>query len=107
MTSGQVTYITHDGEPIVVAGIDGASVMQIATSNAVPGIDAECGGSLSCATCHVYVDEDWYPLVGPPSATEKDMLEFAEQPSDNSRLSCQIKFTQALDGLVVRVPEQQ
>ena len=107
MKPGQVTYITHNGEPIVVAAIDGASVMQIATSNAVPGIDAECGGSLSCATCHVYVDEDWYRLVGPPSATEKDMLEFVEEPADNSRLSCQIKFTQALDGLVVRVPEQQ
>ena len=107
MNPGQVTYITHDGSPLVVAATEGLSIMQIATSNAVPGIDAECGGSLSCATCHVYVHEDWYPVVGPPVDNEKDMLEFSESPSDRSRLSCQIKFTQELNGLIVHIPEQQ
>ena len=107
MNKGQVTYITHTGKGIVIAASEGISIMQLATSNAVPGIDAECGGSLSCATCHVYIPDDWLSIVGPPSATEKDMLEFAEEPAANSRLSCQIKFTSALDGLTVHIPEEQ
>jgi ferredoxin, 2Fe-2S len=106
-TANYITYITHDGEAIVTPAVSGISVMQIATSSAVPGIDAECGGSLSCATCHVYVDDDWVDVVGPPSDNEKDMLEFAEAPSPTSRLSCQIKFSSELDGLVVRIPEHQ
>ena len=107
MKAAQVTYITHDGTSLIIAATNGVSVMQIATSNVVPGIDAECGGSLSCATCHVYVHEDWYPLVGPPSEAEQTMLEFAEAPSHKSRLSCQIKFTPELDGLIVHIPETQ
>ncbi len=81
--------------------------MQIATSNALPGIDAECGGSLSCATCHEYIDEAWYALVGNVGDTETDMLAFAEDPGPTSRLSCQIKFRDELDGLVVNIPESQ
>jgi len=81
--------------------------MQLATSNAVPGIDAECGGSLSCATCHVYVREDWFERTGGPQGAEVDMLAFAEEPGPTSRLSCQIRYTDALDGLVVIIPANQ
>jgi 2Fe-2S ferredoxin len=105
--SGQITYLTIDGTPFVVDAIEGASVMQIATSNGVPGIDAECGGSLTCATCHVYVDEEWFENVGAPSRSETEMLTFAEEPGATSRLSCQIRYQREFDGLIVRIPEQQ
>lgn len=104
---GKVTFISTDGDAFEFEATAGVSVMQIATANAVPGIDAECGGSLSCATCHVYVDEAWAELTGEPSDTESAMLEFAEEPKANSRLSCQIKYADTLDGLVVHIPESQ
>ena len=104
---GKVTFKTSDGEVYVVDASLGMSVMRIATSNAVPGIDAECGGVLSCATCHIYVDADWLDRTGTPKPEERDMLSFAEQPRTNSRLSCQITFTEALDGLVIQIPENQ
>ena len=104
---GKVTFISPDGEAFVLEAHAGVSVMQVATAHAVPGIDAECGGSLSCATCHVYVDEAWSELTGKPSDTEINMLEFAEEPKASSRLSCQIKYTDTLDGLVVHIPESQ
>lgn len=102
-----MTFVTSGGDARVVDTITGVSVMQVATSNAIPGIDAECGGVLSCATCHVYVDDLWLDRTGVPGSAERDMLEFAERPQANSRLSCQITFTDALDGLIVYVPEQQ
>ena len=92
---------------MTLAAEPGVSVMQVATSHALAGIDADCGGSLSCATCHVYVDEGWFERVGEPGATEREMLEFAESPGPTSRLSCQIRYTHALDGLIVRLPESQ
>lgn len=104
---GQITYITHDGRHYIVNAIPGISVMQLATSQAIPGIVAECGGSLSCATCHVYVDDAWLDRTGEPKQAEQDMLVFAEVPAHNSRLSCQIRYHDELDGLVVRVPEAQ
>ena len=104
---GKVTFKTINGETYVVGADPGMSIMRIATSNAIPGIDAECGGVLSCATCHVYVDPDWFDKTGTPKPAERDMLSFAEQPQTNSRLSCQITFTEALDGLVVQIPECQ
>ncbi len=81
--------------------------MEVAVKNLVPGIEAECGGALACATCHVYVDEAWREAVGGPSEMEEDMLDFAYDVRSNSRLSCQVKMTPELDGLVVNVPEQQ
>ncbi len=107
MRMGTVTFISPAGEQFELEAQPGVSVMQLATSQALPGIVAECGGSLSCATCHVYVDETWYAQVGGPSATEQSMLEFAEDPGATSRLSCQIRYTDALDGLIVRIPERQ
>ena len=81
--------------------------MEGAVKNRIRGIDADCGGACACATCHVYVDEAWREKTGKPSAMEESMLDFAEDVEPNSRLSCQIKVTDALDGLIVRLPENQ
>jgi 2Fe-2S ferredoxin len=86
---------------------NGSTVMENAIRNAIPGIEAECGGACACATCHVYVDEAWTAEVGEPEAMEEDMLDFAYDVRPNSRLSCQIKVRDALDGLVVAIPERQ
>jgi len=104
---GTVIYITPEGHRYELHASPGITVMQLATAHGVPGIEAECGGSLSCATCHVYVDDDWYGRTGSPGATERDMLEFAEEPQATSRLSCQIHYSEVLDGLIVRIPERQ
>jgi 2Fe-2S ferredoxin len=103
----KITYVEHDGTKRVVDAEAGATVMETAIRNNVPGIVAECGGACSCATCHVHVDEAWSEKVGPPSAMEEDMLDFAFDVRPTSRLSCQIKVTDELDGLIVRTPEQQ
>lgn len=103
----KITYVTAQGERIETEGENGSTVMETAIMNAVPGIVAECGGACTCATCHVYVDEDWRAVVGGPSMMEEDMLDFAFDVKDSSRLSCQIKVKQELDGLVVHVPTRQ
>ena len=103
----KITYIDSEGNRYEVAAENGSTVMENAIRNGVPGIEAECGGACACATCHVYVDEAWKDLTGSPSAMEESMLDFAEGVQDNSRLSCQIKVTDALDGLVVRLPVSQ
>jgi 2Fe-2S ferredoxin len=103
----KITYIEFDGAEHTVEVKNGLSVMEGAVRNNIPGIDADCGGACACATCHVYVDEAWREKVGGPSAMEESMLDFAENVEPNSRLSCQIKVTDALDGLVVRMPESQ
>jgi 2Fe-2S ferredoxin len=103
----QITYIEHDGRERTVEVKSGSSVMEGALRNAVPGIVAECGGACACATCHVYVDEAWFEKTGERSAIEREMLDFANGVEANSRLSCQIKVTDALDGLIVRIPEEQ
>jgi 2Fe-2S ferredoxin len=103
----KITYIEHDGREHVVEVRNGLSVMEGAIRNNVPGIDADCGGACACATCHVYVDEAWRDKTGEPSAMEESMLDFAEEVQPNSRLSCQIQLTQALDGLTVDLPETQ
>ena len=103
----KITYIEHDGTEHVVDVKPGMSVMEGAIKNNIPGIDADCGGACACATCHVYVDEAWIDRTGSPSAMEESMLDFAEGVQDNSRLSCQIKVTDSLDGLVVRLPVSQ
>jgi 2Fe-2S ferredoxin len=103
----KITFITHDGQEQVVDIADGWSLMEGAVRGGVPGIDADCGGACACATCHVYVDPAWTAALPPKSDSEDAMLDFALVTSPNSRLSCQIKVTQALDGLVVRVPVSQ
>ncbi len=103
----KITYIEHDGTEHVVEAKVGLSVMEIAVRHNVPGIDADCGGACACATCHVYVGEDWRDKTGTASAMEESMLDFAENVEPSSRLSCQIRFTEALDGLTVRTPENQ
>ena len=103
----KITYIEHDGTEHVVEVKNGLSVMEGAIRNNVPGIDADCGGACACATCHVYVDEAFTEKVGKPSAMEQSMLDFAENVKETSRLSCQIKVRDDLDGLKVTTPESQ
>ncbi len=103
----KITYIAHDGSSRTLEVKSGLTVMEGAVKNNVPGIDADCGGACACATCHVYVDEAWLEKVGTASAMEESMLDFAEGVKPSSRLSCQIKVTDALDGLVVTTPESQ
>ena len=103
----KITFIQHNGSEITANGVTGMTVMETAVKNQVPGIDAECGGACACATCHVYVDEAWVEKTGSAEAMEEDMLDFAYDVQPNSRLSCQIKVSEALDGLVVRLPEFQ
>jgi 2Fe-2S ferredoxin len=103
----KITYIEHGGAEHVVDAEVGMTVMEAAVKNSVPGIEAECGGACSCATCHVYVDDAWTDKTGEPEEMEEDMLDFAFDVRPSSRLSCQIKVSEALDGLVVRVPEKQ
>ena len=103
----KITYIDHPGTARTVEGEIGSTVMETAIKNGIPGIEAECGGACACATCHVYVDEAWTDVVGEPEAMEEDMLDFAFDVRPNSRLSCQIKVRDELDGLVVQIPERQ
>lgn len=103
----KITFIQPDGTTQVVDAEKGLTVMEAAKLNNVPGIEAECGGACACATCHVYVDEAWRAKVGKPEDMEEDMLDFAFDVREGSRLSCQIKVSDALDGLVLRVPAKQ
>ncbi|PCH46545.1 MAG: 2Fe-2S ferredoxin [Hyphomicrobiales bacterium] len=103
----KLTYLTNDGSKFEVDAANGSTVMENAVKNSVPGVEAECGGACACATCHVYVDEAWMEKTGSPEAMEEDMLDFAFDVQPNSRLSCQIKVTDDLDGLIVKIPERQ
>jgi len=103
----KITFIAHDGNEITVNAEVGMTVMEAAIKESVPGIEAECGGACACATCHVYVDETWKAATGEPSEMEEDMLDFAFDIKPTSRLSCQIKVTDELDGLRVTTPEKQ
>src|SRR4026209_2844648 len=103
----KITYIDQSGKERVVEVPVGWTVMEGAVKNLVPGIDADCGGACACATCHVYVEPEWRDKVGTRNPMEEDMLDFAFDVQDSSRLSCQIKLTNALDGLRVKVPEKQ
>ena len=103
----KLSYIAFDGTRFDVEAENGSTVMENAIRNAVPGIEAECGGACACATCHVYVEPDWVEKVGKPEPMEEDMLDFAFEVQPNSRLSCQIKVKPALDGLAVRTPSRQ
>ena len=104
----KVTYVAHDGTRTELEGDPGDSVMSLAIANGLDGIVGECGGSMMCATCHCYVDEDWQAAAGDRMDGEEDMLESAVcEVTPRSRLSCQITLSEALDGLVVHLPEEQ
>ena len=103
----KITYIEHNGKSHVVEVRNGLSVMEGAVQNNVPGIDADCGGSCACATCHVYVDEKWFSKLPNKDNAEEDMLDMAFEPNKFSRLGCQITISNDLDGMVVKMPSKQ
>ncbi len=103
----QITYVEHDGTEHLVDSQPGVSLMQAAIDNLVPGIDADCGGECSCATCHVMVEESWVEKVGAPGEMEESMLDLNPERQENSRLSCQVMLSEELDGLSVTMPEFQ
>lgn len=104
---GRITFIEHSGTEHVVDIKVGQSLMQAAVEHGIPGIDADCGGACACGTCHVIVDKDWVQATGGIKADEQGMLGLTPEITDTSRLSCQITLSEALDGLVVRLPEFQ
>ena len=103
----KIIYIEHNGTNHTVDVQNGLTVMEGAVQNNIPGIDADCGGSMACATCHVYVKEDWFDKINKKNEGEDDMLDQAYEPKKNSRLSCQIIVSDDLDGLVVYIQEKQ
>jgi 2Fe-2S ferredoxin len=103
----KITYISHNNKKVTVEVATGLSVMEGAVQNNIEGIDADCGGSMACATCHVYVSEDWLTKIEKIHDAEEDMLDMAYEPRKNSRLSCQIVISNELDGLTVTTPIKQ
>ena len=103
----KITYIEHNGKNHTIDVTNGLSVMEGAVQNNISGIDADCGGSMACATCHVYVKEEWFNKLPKKEDGEEDMLDMAFEPKKNSRLSCQILVSDELDGLIVNLPEKQ
>lgn len=103
----KITFIEHNGTKHTHDGDNGMTVMEVAVKNSVPGIEADCGGACACATCHVYVQAEWLDKLAPRESMEEDMLDFGFDIRDNSRLSCQIKVSDDIDGLVVDMPEKQ
>ena len=103
----KITYIEFNGKSHTVDVANGLSVMEGAVQNNIPGIDADCGGGMACATCHVYVKEDWFNKLPSKLEGEDDMLDQAYEPKPHSRLSCQIQISDDLDGLEVNLPEKQ
>ena len=103
----KITYIEHNGKEHQIEMPIGYSIMEGAIKNSIPGIDADCGGSMACATCHVYVEEKWLNKLPQAEEAEVDMIDMAYEPKKNSRLSCQLIVTDELDGLKVTTPTQQ
>tara|TARA_B100000989_G_scaffold20260_2_gene13343 strand:- start:2304 stop:2624 length:321 start_codon:yes stop_codon:yes gene_type:complete len=103
----KITYIEHNGNKHTVDVENGLSVMEGAVQNDIPGIDADCGGGMACATCHVYIGDEWFNKINQKSEGEDDMLDQAYEPKKNSRLSCQITVTEDLEGLTLEMPEKQ
>ena len=103
----KITYHTHDNKTHTIDVQKGLSVMEGAIQNKIPGIDADCGGGMACATCHVYVEESWLNKLSKAEDSEQDMIDMAYKPEKNSRLSCQIIVSEELDGLIVTTPEKQ
>ena len=103
----KITYKNLEGKQNIVEVENGLSVMEGAVQNEIPGIDADCGGSMACATCHVYVKEEWFNKIPSKQEGEDDMIDQAYDPKSNSRLSCQLIVSDELDGLIVNLPEKQ
>jgi|TARA_B110001452_G_scaffold184484_1_gene155058 ferredoxin, 2Fe-2S len=103
----KITYISHEGKKNTVEVDSGLSVMEGAIQNNVEGIDADCGGSMACATCHVYVPEKWFDKLEKPQDAEQDMIDMAYEPKKNSRLSCQIIVSPEIDGIEINTPLKQ
>ena len=103
----KITYITQDQKNHTIDVTNGLSVMEGAVQNNIPGIDADCGGSMACATCHVYVEDSWFSKLPKAEDAENDMIDMAYKPNKNSRLSCQIVVSDEIDGLTVTTPEKQ
>ena len=103
----KITYIEHTNKEHIVEVPNNMSVMEGAVQNNIPGIDADCGGSMACATCQVYVDEKWFTKLDKKEEGEEDMLDMAYQPNKFSRLSCQLIVSNKLDGLILRMPSKQ
>ena len=103
----KITYIESNGKSHTIEVAKGLSVMEGAIQNNIPGIDADCGGGMACATCHVYVEEKWFNKLPKPDEGEVDMIDMAFEPKKNSRLSCQLIVTDEMDGLEVTTPEKQ
>lgn len=103
----KITFVEHNGSEHVLEGEDGMTLMELAVKNSLPGIDADCGGACACATCHIYIRDNWMEKVGKAVDMEQDMLDFAFEVKDNSRLSCQVKVDGTFDGLTVDLPEKQ
>jgi 2Fe-2S ferredoxin len=103
----KITYIENSGKSQTIEVTNGLTVMEGAVQNDIPGIDADCGGGMACATCHVYVTEEWFDKLPKKEDGEEDMLDMAFEPKKNSRLSCQIIVSDELDGLTVNTPSKQ
>ena len=103
----KITYIEHNGKSHTIEIANGLSVMEGAVQNNIPGIDADCGGSMACATCHVYVEDSWLNKLPKAEEAEQDMIDMAYKPNKNSRLSCQIVVSDEIDGLTITTPEKQ
>ena len=103
----KITYITSDAKIYKIDVQNGLTVMEGAVQNDIPGIDADCGGGMACATCHVYVAENWFDKLPAKEDGEEDMLDMAFEPKQNSRLSCQLTVSDDLDGLIVNIPSKQ
>lgn len=104
---GHIAFVTHDGNSHEAAIVEGQSLMQIATNNGIPGIDGDCGGVCACGTCHVILDSQWTQHTGQPSSEEEQMLTLAPERQKTSRLACQVKVTEQMDGMTVHLPEFQ
>ena len=103
----KITYIEHNGKSHTIDVANGLSVMEGAVQNNIPGIDADCGGGMACATCHVYVKEEWFDKLPKKEDGEEDMIDMAYEPNKFSRLSCQLTISDELEGLVVKLPAKQ
>ena len=103
----KITFIEFDKTEHTIDADEGMSLMEVALQNGVPGIDADCGGACACATCHVYIDKSWVEKTGEAEQMEQDMLDFAFDVTEQSRLSCQVKVTDDLDGIIINLPEKQ
>ena len=103
----KITYVESTGQRRTIDVPKGLSVMEGAIQNKIPGIDADCGGGMACATCHVYVKEEWFDKLSKKEDGEEDMLDMAFEPKKNSRLSCQLVVSDEIDGLIVNIPSKQ